>query len=401
MAPGGYTPGMSTLLMILSQAPPPPPAPPQTAPWLNLDRIFWLTILSIFLLTLLSAFIRRISKDKALKLFHGSHATFLSEKRPTLWGDVLVQSQGLEMLFDQAYTNRRGLVKASALIYEDEYPPMVALTRTVHGLSEKERAIREAQIRRTFKPGFFRRTRRKLANMLNTMRDAITKTVSLVIGRVTRTDPTGAVVASQAPDITNLSGTVVSLASNAYEPLLERHIGRRVLLELLNPPGVNPPIVELPGYLVDYTPKFIAVFNVDHTPVETFSITLTPNVPPDPQHPNTRIMYANGAPTLVADGPDVIVLLAMEIDGRRLDMGIALTPGMAVELPRHEQPLVLHMERTRQVDLVCPRARARIRFGAETRQTRRGEWLGVAPLVESLTRRITGAEDGNGSSRPR
>jgi hypothetical protein len=46
----------------------------------------------------------------------------------------------------------------------------------------------------------------------------------------------------------------------SYEPLLERHIGRKVVLELIK----GDKIFEYPGVLKDYTSEFIEIMDVDY-----------------------------------------------------------------------------------------------------------------------------------------
>lgn len=357
-------------------------APPAGAPFLSVDNIFWLTILAIFVLTIVSAVLRRISKDKALKLFDDYHVAFFSEKRLTIWGDLIVRATGIELLFDEPVTTRRKLLKASALIYEDEFPPMICLTRTVHGLNDEEKRDRVLQIQKTQNPGLLRRSRRWFKNALNTLRDAIVKSVGLVIGRMTRTAPAGAALSSQAGDINNLTGSVLSLAANAYEPLLERYIGKAVVLEIIppGPPGTEP--VELPGYLVDYTARFIAVFNEEQPAIETIEIRVTPGQPTEPQVPGLKI-DANAEHTVIScEGKDAFVLVHLCCTEEPAELGIALIPGTSIILSAMESPGILKVERTRHIDLVVPRTRARIRFGSLPAKKRKRRWTGLSPMLE-------------------
>jgi len=380
---------MITPLPILAQSAPPPP---QGSNFLSLDTIFWASVLLIFLITIFSALLRRLARDKALKLFHEYHVAFYSERRPSLWGDLIVFSQGVELLFDHPYTTRRNLIKSSALLYEDEFNPMIAFTRSIHGLTEQEKKQRTRQIESTFTPNFFRRFRRWFRNLLNILRDAITKTMSLVIGRITAGGAgAGAIISTQAGDINNLTGTVLGIAANAYEPLLERYIGKPVVIEINLPPPPAPPpnwipeTAEFPGYLVDYTQRFIAVFNVDHTPVETLEIKLEPGKPADPDLPGLKFTLASDQTVLSCTGKDAFVLRHIRCKGDTSDLGIALIPGASVILAPIDSLTTITLERTRQIDLVVPRNRARIRFGARPESlasARRGDWLGIAPLLE-------------------
>jgi hypothetical protein len=382
---------MPLVFHFLAQQPPAPPAP--VAPLFTLDTIFWFTVLVIFIVTILSALLRRLAKDKALKLFHEYHVSFFSERRATLWGDCLVYSQGIELLFDQVFTTRRKLNKSSALIYEDEFAPMICLTRSVHGLHPHELEDRKRQIQRTFKPNVFRKSKRWFRNLLNTMRDAITKTMNLVVGRFTGGNPAGAALAAQSGDINSLAGTFVNLAANAYEPLLERYIGQPVVVEIALPPPPGPPpppnwvapTAEFPGYLVDYTQRFLAVFNVEHEPIETLEIKLEPGKPPAPDLPELKISVSDQDTVIKVEGKDAFVLRKVFCNAEESDLGIAMIPGTSVVLAAITLATTLTVERTRQIDLVVPRSRARVRFGSlPARQAgkARRNWFGLSPVLE-------------------
>jgi hypothetical protein len=285
------------------------------------------------------------------------------------------------------------VIKSSALIYEDEFNPMIAFTRSVHGLTGQERKDRERQIKVTFKPGLWRRLNRWFRNLLNVLRDAISKTFSMVIGRMAAGRAAGVAISTQAGDINTLTGTVIGLAANAYEPLLERYIGRPVVVEINLPPPPGPPpppnwipdTCEFPGYLVDYTQRFLAVFNVDHTPVETVEVKLEPGKPADPDVRDLKITQTSDQTLVACVGKDAFVLRTIACNGEKSELGIALIPGTSIILAPIDAPTALTVERTRQIDLVVPRNRARIRFGAipdSHASARRRDWLGIAPLLE-------------------
>jgi len=54
---------------------------------------------------------------------------------------------------------------------------------------------------------------------------------------------------------------LISSVGTAYEPLLERHIGRKVVLELVK----GDKVFELAGVLKDYTSEFIELMDVDYS----------------------------------------------------------------------------------------------------------------------------------------
>jgi hypothetical protein len=202
------------------------------------------------------------------------------------------------------------------------------------------------------------------------------------------------VISTQASDINNLTGSVINLAANAYEPLLERYIGKPVVVEVVVPllPGATAPpagmanTAEFPGYLVDYTQRFLAVFNVDHEPVETMEITLESGKSASPNLPDLTFTMSPFNIVISCIGQDAFVIRKVCCGKEQADLGVALIPGTSVVLNPIKEPTVITVERTRSIDMLIPRTRARIHFGsvqpAHRHGPRRPAWLGVAPRMD-------------------
>ena len=63
-----------------------------------------------------------------------------------------------------------------------------------------------------------------------------------------------------------------------------------------------------------------------------------------------------------------------------VDLAVVLTCGKSLHLARgSDEPVTFEIERTWQIDIVCRRSRARIRFGSDTDRSGRRGWHGVAP----------------------
>lgn len=351
---------------------------PQRAPLFSLDNAFWMSVLVIFLLTIISAFIRRRQRDRCLKLFNDYHTTLLSLKSSPLWGDLRVTSDGIEIMFDSVYTTARGLSKCSALVYAEDLNDALCLCRPYAGLNADERRDRERQLKRSINPNLLRRTMRWLRNTINTISDAITRTFSMLIGRVTRTGGMGTAIRDQQGDVTNLSKTVVSLAGNAYEPLLERHIGGPVVYRIAHASGGDP--VELPGYLVEYSARYITIFSIEPGPIEQLSLCLTESV----EREEFKVMLDDLHLTVTCTGKEPIVLNALTADGERTDLAVGLLPGTRVRVarPRHTSELTLDLAITRRVDLVIPRTRGAVRFGSAHPEKPRRSWRGISPQAD-------------------
>ena len=58
---------------------------------------------------------------------------------------------------------------------------------------------------------------------------------------------------------------LMSSAGTSYEPLLEKYIGHKVVLEMI----AGDKICKYPGVLKGYTAEFIEIMDVDYIPKET------------------------------------------------------------------------------------------------------------------------------------
>lgn len=357
-------------------------ADPSGQPWLNLDDLFWMTVLGVFALTIIGALVRTRQRDKCLKLLNDHHVTYLPVDGEPMWGDLYVASNGLELCFDAPHVNRRGLTKTSTLVFKDELAQCLALCRTVHGLTDEERRGRDKQIRRSFRPGPLRRLWRGVRNLTNTLRDAINNTLSMFIGRMTKTGAVGGAVDSQRGRLSEVGSTFIAMAGNAYEPLLERHIGKPVILELLIP-GTDPPAcAEIPGYLVDYSNEFLAMFSMSNEPLEKMSLTVVDTIDQE----GVQIKQSQSEFIITCTGQDPLVVQKMTTGNESVDLAVVLTCGKSLHLTRDsDKPVTFDIERTRQIDIVCVRSRARIRFGSDTRRSGRQDWRGVAPEMADST----------------
>ena len=349
----------------------------QQPSWLGLDDLFWLTILVVFVVAIVGAVVRRWQRDKCLKLLNDHHVTLLTNDGQCLWGDLIVYSQGLELRFDAPYRTRRGLTKTSAMLFDDELGRCVALCRVDQALTDKERRERRRQIRRRFNPGIVRRTWRWCRNVINSLRDAISQAMTVVAGRIGKGGQAGGAIKSQRGGIDQVGKSLVGVAGNAYEPILERHMGRPVILELA---GAS--TCEIPGFLMDYSERFVAVFNVDHKPLEEIELQLTESV----QREGVKIDLFDDRVVVTATGEDAIVVSRMKCgSAAATDLAVVLVAGSSVRLTRvGSEPVTLELQRTRLIDIVCPRSIARVRFAGDSTTTARKNWAGAAPSEDDL-----------------
>ena len=84
--------------------------------------------------------------------------------------------------------------------------------------------------------------------------------VNLLISQAKKATPAGAVLSSQDKYVTQMKKELMGSIGTSYEPLLERYIGHRVVLELIK----GDKIIEYCGVLKEYTADFIEVMDVDY-----------------------------------------------------------------------------------------------------------------------------------------
>lgn len=353
-------------------------------PWWQfvVEQAFGLTILFIFVAALIGVLFKQWHKDKCLKLLHGFHVCLVNTSGRATWGDLTVYSKGVELTFDAPYRNRRGLLKTSALIYETQMPECLALCRSNRSLSKGAQRRRARQIRRSFKPGLFRRSWRWTQNLINTFRDAFARSLTAFIGQVAKSKQ-DSVIAQQREGVLEIGDTLLGVAGNAYEPILERHIGHPVVLELKGPADAKLPSVEVPGYLVDYTDKYLAVFNVEHRGLGVEEVVVTSKH----ETPAYTAELIGGRLSVTCHGPEFLTVVSLRGETMYAEPGVVLPHGSRLDLSVGDAAsITLKVEPTRRIDIVCPRSQATIRFGGDYAESdkRRTEVKdhGIAPEAE-------------------
>ncbi|MEO0586993.1 MAG: hypothetical protein AAF078_05075 [Planctomycetota bacterium] len=373
---------LATLLLAQAEAAAPaaaPPAPASPPLWqVLLDNGLALSILFIFLVAIVSVVVNQRRRDKCLRLLHGYRVSSIAAVGTLVWGELIVYAKGLELVFDRPHTTRRGLVKASAVLYPPEVDGLLCLARAVDALTPEERADRQRQIDRSFKPNLLRRWLRSIRNILATLRDAFSKSLSAILGTFASRARPGGVLATQQSSIHSIGDTLLGAAANAYEPILERHIGRPVILQLLTPGLGDGKFVELPGYLVDYSAQYVAVFNTTHEPIESTTIDVATDAAEPIVAGGLTIERGPECVTLKCTGPEAVVVSRFSTPDRTAEVNAVLVPGSSLDFRHDNHAVQIASERTRRLDWVAPRSRATIYFGSDN-PTGKDRPAGVAP----------------------
>jgi len=221
---------------------------------------FWITILFIVIVAAVVVLMRRKSSDKCLKDFSGDMVTLENTSGSMCVGTLQTEHTGLELIYPYKQKSKDGYDETSYILYKYEYPTIQALVRYHDLLDEKGRKKREKELKKTYHPRFLRRFKRQLVNMFKTAKDSVMEILNLIIAQAKRTTGVGTVLSSQDKYVTQVKQELAGGIGTAFEPLLEKYIGHKVILELIK----GDTVVTFLGVLKEYTAEFIEVMDVGY-----------------------------------------------------------------------------------------------------------------------------------------
>ena len=221
-----------------------------------------ITILFIIFAAGIGAFVRKRSRDKCLRDFERNMVTLEQKSGKTIWGKLRVENTGLEFVYPEKHKDEEGHDETSYILYKYEYPDIAVVVRFHDELSEQNKRAREKELKRTYHPGFWRRLKRRILNVFRTVRDSVVEIINLLISQAKKATPAGKVLTSQDKYVSQMKQELMASAGTSFEPLLERYIGHKVVLEMAK----GDKIFEYCGVLKEYTAEFIEIMDVNYAP---------------------------------------------------------------------------------------------------------------------------------------
>lgn len=222
---------------------------------------FWLPMLLLFLAATIAAIAARRKRDRCLKYFDREPVMILMQAGKWLWGRFIVYPKTMELVFENPEKDASGYRKSSFVLYTPEVDGIKKILQIppIAGTKEYERWKKE--IKRIANPSLLRRFRRWTWNIFNTLRDAISQSIGMIMGTMKKSTPMGKVAGAdkRAGDI---GETLLGTVPNAYEPVLEKYLCKQVIVEMLEE-GV---VIEFAGLLQEYSDKYLLLRNVAYKP---------------------------------------------------------------------------------------------------------------------------------------
>lgn len=324
-----------------------------------MDLSLFITVGLIFLVTSIAGYVRSRITDRCLRSFHRFNVTLQKTDGKRVWGRMELSAGGIEFTFPQ----RQGsdLTKASYLLYAGEYKLIESILRHADRLTDAERRLRDADITRSFHPGPLRTLTRRLRNFLGSATDSLRDVLALVLGRVQKMQDRY-VAAEGTSTLTKLGGSVLTEVSAAHDPLLERHIGQRVVMEVIEDDEIH----EHAGIFKEYSASFLHLLDVEYP--QTWTLEAAPGETVAWSKVNVDVQAEAIRVTNGGDRP--VLIVAVEIAEAERAVDALVEPGGTVALPVGDTGRIrLRLQMIRDVDMIVPRSRSTIRHRAEPPDT--------------------------------
>ncbi len=221
---------------------------------------FTITIAFIILATVVGVVIKRMHRDRCLVDFADDMVSLQEAAGNLIRGKLRVESTGLELLYPQSQILGENHEETSYILYKYEYPNIQAVIRFHDELSEKGKKLREKELKRTYHPRLLQRMKRKTWNFFKVLRDSIAEVISVLLTRVKKSPALGSTLTTQEKYVSQIHQEVMGSVGTSYEPLIERYIGNKVVIELAQSDN----IIEYCGILKHYTAEFVEIMDIDY-----------------------------------------------------------------------------------------------------------------------------------------
>ena len=325
------------------------------------DLSFFISIGLVFLLGLIGAYLRSMVRDRCLKSWDGFHITVERADGKVIWGVMHLEPTGMELSYLDTVQDEKH-IESTFLIYNSEYKDIQAIYRYADKLSEWGKEQRARDVENSFHPGPLRRLGRKTRNFLSTATDSLNEVIGVVLGRVQKSG-SRFLTDKDTATLGKLSGQVIGQAGSMYDPLLERYIGRRVVVELAEENEVH----EHVGIFKNYSADFLELLEVQYPQRQTLPLTPEGTF----QSEQIAISGKDGALEISNNDSWPILVISLKNDDREEPINAVVDTGETIvlhpELGSLRSPHLL-VQAVQELDMIAPRSRCVVRHRAESAQ---------------------------------
>lgn len=325
------------------------------------SQIFDVTLLAtiglIVGVSLVLAFVRTNRRDVCLKCFEGYHVTLERNNGKVIWGVMELESTGLELRYRDAVQDANH-VESSYVLYADEFADIQAIYRYADDLNEKDKLRREKDIRWSAHPSLPLRMWRGAQHFFSLAGDSLSEALGAIVGSLRK--PAGRYINDTGErQLRQLGATMIGSVGKAFDPLLERLIGQKVVVEIAEDGEVH----EHVGVLKAYSPDFVTLLDVQYPQKQSHAIRSGANG------------HARGLETSAADGmlrvqnngsqPVLVISLLAGDEEELLNAVIDRGETIEIHIAQPFDQAELNVRVVREMDLIVPRTRCVVRHRAE------------------------------------
>jgi len=203
------------------------------------------TIAGILVSSVLSFFVSQRRLDQCLRHFDGYKVTMVQKDGKRIWGKLVASASGVEFRYEQPY-QLEDHVETSFVLFKGEFKTMHALVRYRDDMSRAHHLRWRRDKEHSFRPNFLAYQVRHVRNVLWSIKDGIGQAF-MTVGSASANPALKAMAVQQGKN----ADSGPSFATS-YDPLLERYIGRRAVVQVA---VKERPPVEYVGTLKDYSPN--------------------------------------------------------------------------------------------------------------------------------------------------
>ena len=340
--------------------------------WGNLARnMFFLSLLGLFVATLVGIIIKAFSRDRCLKDFAGFPITLELTDGVTASGRCSLHSTGLELLYDEV-TQKEGYPETSFLLYKGEYGKIFTLRRYHGDLTEGMKKARQRILQKTYHPRFFRRFKRRLRNLISSVKDTILEAFNMAFGQMKSRYGQAGALRAQDKYLRQIGTEAISSTATSYDALLERQVGSKVVVEATAPDKSKRFFT---GIFKEYTAGFLEIMDVETK--EDFSIDYSLSGEKSESglslsFSQQRLAVNNHNPFTVRIRELIQKIPQEDAEPKEAsqEMDIEIEPGERAELELLPQAtnLTIKAVRERTSDIVFPRALGIVRHRSEFKE---------------------------------
>ena len=217
---------------------------------------FWLPLILLFVSALLGTALKRKSRDHCLKKFEKCKVIVPVHASDWQKGNLQVFAQGLELFYEKPKVSPAGKLN-SYILHPSEVDKIPYFLRPAPDEDTRDGYNWRKELKRIRQPNFLDKFKRSLLNFYNMLRDAFGQASQAILGAISK-DSTISKVKNSDKQINELKSGITNLVPNAWEPVLEKYRGHRIVVER----KTSKSMVKESGILEDYSSKYLLVREV-------------------------------------------------------------------------------------------------------------------------------------------